>query len=122
MKNLINAILSVAVTFCVVCGLIIAGVRDDVVFNVALFVPIFVCAILGVFDGRTRTKKTEGTEHESIRHRDGLNYGQAAVFMGTACIFMGTPEQCEEVADDLWHYAQPARFEMLNGNETFEVL
>lgn len=66
-------------------------------------------------DGKSR--------YDSIRHRDGRRYGQAAVFIGTACLFMGTLEQCEEVADDLWHYGQQAHVETLTGEEIeFNVL
>ena len=87
-------------------------------------VAVFFCtaigmlAILGVFSER------EDAKHDSIRHYDGRrHYGQAAVFLGTACVFMGTPKQCEDVADDLWHYGQQVHVEQLTGEENnFEVL
>ena len=51
------------------------------------------------------------------------NYGQAAVFIGTACLYMGTPADCDELCDDLWHHGQQAHVEMLTGEETsFNVL
>ena len=51
------------------------------------------------------------------------NYGQAAVFIGTACLYMGTPQECDDVCDDLWHHGQQAHVEMLTGEETsFNVL
>ena len=74
----------------------------------------------GFFDGAERAERTEDAERfESIRHR----YGNAAVFIGTACVFLGSLSDCEELADDLWHYGQSARVETLTGAETdFNVL
>ena len=80
---------------------------------------IAVSALLGVFDMPKRTK------HDSIRHKTERNYGpagQAAVFIGTACLFVGTLKECEELADDLWHYAQQAEVRLLTGEETVEVI
>lgn len=87
-------------------------------------VAVFFCtgigmvALLGVFSDE------ESAKHESIKHYNGRrNYGQAAVFIGTAAIFVGTPQQCEDIADDLQHYAQQAKVKMLTGEETeFEIL
>ena len=87
-------------------------------------VAVFFCtgigmvALLGVFSDE------ESAKHESIKHYNGRrNYGQAAVFIGTAAIFVGTPQQCEDMADDLQHYAQQAKVKMLTGEETeFEIL
>jgi len=86
-------------------------------------VAVFFCtaigmlAILGVFSEREHTK------HGSIKHYNGRrNYGQAAVFIGTACLFVGSPQDCDELADDLQHYAQQTEVKMLTGEETFEVL
>lgn len=103
----------------------VAGAIALAVFNyewagVAAFFGIAIlCAmVLGAFDEREESK------HESIKHYDGRrNYGQAAVFIGTACIFMGTPKECEELADDMWHNAQQAEVKMLTGEEiNFEIL
>ena len=87
-------------------------------------VAVFFCtgigmvALLGVFSDE------ESAKHESIKHYNGRrNYGQAAIFVGTACIFMGTPKECEDMCDNLWHNAQQAHMEMLSGEETeFEIL
>lgn len=66
-------------------------------------------------DGKSR--------YDSIRHYDGRrNYGQAAVFIGTACLFMGTPQECDEMADDLWHYGQQVEVKTLTGEESFDIL
>ena len=87
--------------------------------HVAVFfcVAIGMLAILGVFSER------EGAKHDSIRHYDGRrHYGQAAIFIGTACIFMGTQQQCEDICDDLQHYGQQAHVGMLDGEYDLEVL
>ena len=106
----------------------VAGAIALAVFNyewagVAAFFGIAIlCAmVLGAFDDPAR--KEQG-KYDSIRHYDGRrNYGQAAVFIGTACIFMGTPKECEDVCDDMWHNAQQAHMEMLSGEETeFNIL
>ena len=90
---------------------------DNVVIVTYIGVAIATMLVLGAFDEREESK------HESIKHYDGRrNYGQAAIFIGTACIFMGTQQQCEDVADDLMHYGQQVHVEQLTGNETFEVL
>lgn len=84
---------------------------------VAVYAATAICvaALLGVFreDGRS-------AKHTSIK--DTARYGQAAIFVGTACLFVGTPQECDELADDLWHYAQQAEARMLTGDETFDVL
>jgi len=75
------------------------------------------------FIGRILSAEQEPTKHSSIKHYNGRrNYGQAAVFIGTACLFMGTPQQCDEVADDLWHHGQQAHVQILEGDETFDIL
>ena len=35
---------------------------------------------------------------------------------------MGTPQQCDELCDDLWHHGQQAHVQVLDGNETFDIL
>jgi hypothetical protein len=52
----------------------------------------------------------------------GRSYGQAAVFVGSAILFMGTLQECEDMADDLQHYGVQAKADTLTGNETFEIL
>ena len=75
------------------------------------------------FIGRILSEEHEPSKHDTIKHRMGRrNYGQAAVFIGTACLYMGTPQQCEDVCDDLWHHGQQAHVQMLEGNETFDIL
>ena len=91
---------------------------DRVVILVYLCTTILTMLALGAFDEREESKR------ESIKHYDGRrDYGQAAVFLGAACIFIGTPKECEDMADDLQHYAQQVRVDELTGEETaFEIL
>lgn len=91
---------------------------DRVVFAVYFGVAILTMLALGAFDAR---KNRQG-KYDTIRHKTGRSYGQAAIFIGTACVFMGTPQQCDEVCDDLWHYGQQARVDTLTGDETFDIL
>lgn len=75
------------------------------------------------FIGRILSEANEPSKHETIKHRIGSrNYGQAAIFVGTAAIFIGTPQECEELADSMQHYAQQAHVQVLDGNETFDIL
>lgn len=97
------------------CVLVMHDASDNLVICTLFATTIVVSALLGVYD-----MPAERTKHDTIR---GRNYGQAAIFVGTACVFMGTPQECEELADDLQHYAQQTRVEMLTGEETsFNVL
>lgn len=62
-------------------------------------------------------------KYDSIRHKMGRkSYGQAAIFLGTACVFVGTPKECEERADDLWHYGQQVRVEENIDGMEFNIL
>lgn len=93
------------------------GASDNLVLCTLFATGIAVSALLGVYDMPERTK------HDSILHKTGRNYGQAAIFVGTACVFMGTPQECDDLCDDLWHHGQQARVEMLTGEETsFNVI
>ena len=92
---------------------------DGVVIMAYFGVAILAMLAMGAFDVRGR----KHSEYDSIRHKTGRSYGQAAIFIGTACVFMGTPQQCDEVADDLWHHGQQACVEQLTGEETsFDIL
>lgn len=91
---------------------------DNLVIVTMFAAGIVVSALLGVYD-----MPAERTRHDTIRHKTGRNYGQAAIFVGTACVFMGTPQECDDLCDDLWHHGQQARVEMLTGEETsFNVI
>lgn len=91
---------------------------DNVVILTYFGVSIMTMLALGAFDVKEKQSK-----YNSIKHRMGSrNYGQAAVFIGTACLYMGTPQECEELADDMQHYAQQVHVQVLDGNETFDIL
>lgn len=100
------------------CVAIAHDASDNLVIVTLFATAIAVSALLGVYD-----MPDERTKHDSIRHKTGRNYGQAAIFVGTACVFMGTPQECDDLCDDLWHHGQQARVEMLTGEETqFDIL
>ena len=101
-----------------IIALAILGIRDMGIFLwTYLCIAILIALLMGAFDYDER--KSE--KHTSIK--DARNYGQAAVFIGTACLYMGTPQQCEDVCDDLWHRGVQAEYHELTGEETqFDVL
>jgi hypothetical protein len=117
MKTFLKMIVAAIVAVFMACLLIMHGASDNAVIVTMFATVIAVSALLGVYDMPERTK------HDTIRHKTGRNYGQAAIFVGTACVFMGTPQECDDLCDDLWHYGQQARVEMLTGEETsFNIL
>ena len=113
MKTFAKMIVAAIVAVGMACVAIAHDASDNLVIVTLFATGIAVSALLGVYD-----MPTERTKHDSIRHKTGRNYGQAAIFVGTACLFVGTPQECEELADDMQHYAQQARVEMLTGAET----
>lgn len=96
--------------------------------NIYLYIIVPAMAIMcGVFayiivnDIRAILRSMRGEKHESI-NRTGRNYGQAAIIVGGACLFMGEPKECEELCDELWHRGVQAEvLEQLTG-EVFNVL
>ena len=88
----------------------------------AIMCVVFVCII--VSDIRAIWHSIMGTNnYESIKHRTGRNYGQAAIIVGGACLFMGEPKECEELCDDLWHRGVQAEVQQLTGEETqFDII
>ncbi len=85
----------------------------------AIMCIVFAWIIAGDIKTILRSMRGSG-KYDSIRHKTGRNYGQAAVFIGTACLFIGTPKECEELADDLQHYAQQVRVDTIDGE--FDIL
>ena len=87
---------------------------------ISIFGALFIALLLGAFDVPNKQ-----IQHDSIRHKAGIrsrNYGHAAIFLGTACLFIGTQKECEDRADDLWHWGQQVDVRTLTGEETFEIL
>lgn len=87
----------------------------------AIMCIVFAWIIVGDIKAILRSMRSSD-KHDTIRHKTGRNYGQTAVFIGTACLFVGTPQECEELADDMQHYAQQVRVDTLTGDETFNVI
>ena len=112
-------VLSAAVAF--VIAYIIAGDSLGRFGVIGIGLAMLIASVMGAFD--VAEKKKDGKKFDSIRHYDGRkSYGQAAVFIGTACLFIGSPDKCDEVADDLWHWGQQAEVRALTGDETFNIL
>lgn len=92
------------------------------------FVTVYFCGAIAVYytiEGIITLirRRRQAERDEIIKFRRSMNYGQAAVFVGTACLLIGTPQECDDIADDLWHHGQQARVEMLTGEEqAFDVM
>lgn len=104
------------VGFAAMCVMIAMGASDTVAIAAYVGVAAIAAIALGVF----RYEGKDAARHTSIK--DAARYGQAAIFVGTACLFTGTPKECEDVCDDMWHYGQQAEVRALTGNETFDIL
>lgn len=110
-------IVAALVGFAAMCVAIAFDASDRVAIVSYFGVAIAIAALLGAFD---MSAIKRNMKHTSIK--DAARYGQAAIFVGTACLFIGTPKECEELADDMQHYAQPVRVDTLTGDETFDIL
>lgn len=110
-------IVAALVGFAAMCVAIAFDASDRVDIVSYFGVAIAIAALLGVFD---MSAIKRNMKHTSIK--DAARYGQAAIFVGTACLFTGTPQECEELADSMQHYAQQVKVRALTGNETFDIL
>lgn len=86
----------------------------------AIMCVVFVCIIAGDIKAILRSMRGSG-KYDTIRHKTG-NYGQAAIFVGTACLFVGAPKECDDLADDLWHRGIQCEVSELTGDEVFDIL
>lgn len=88
------------------------------------FVSVFMCVAIGVAALLGAFNVTDKAHYDSIRHYDGRrSYNQAAIFVGTACLFIGSPKECEQVLDDLWHRGVQAEVTELTENDVdFNIL
>lgn len=96
------------------------AIAFDASDKVAIAAYFIVTVAIAIALGALREDGRKGTRYTSIK--DAARYGQAAIFVGTACLFIGTPNECEELADSLQHHAQPVRVDTLKGDETFDIL
>ena len=103
------------VGFAAMCVAIKLGASDGVAIASYFGVAAIAAVALGVF----RDSK-DAARHTSIK--EAARYGQAAIFVGTACLFVGAPNECDELADDLWHRGVQCNVSEINGNEIFDVL
>ena len=67
-------------------------------------------------------RRRQAESEDIIKFRRSIDYRQAAVFVGTACLFIGPQTECDERADDLWHHGVQAEVLELTGEEVFNVL
>ena len=111
-------IVAALVGFAAMCIAIAFDASDKVAITSYFSVAIAIALALGVFD---MSAEKRDMKHTTIKDA-ARNYGQAAVFIGTACLFIGTPQECEELADDMQHYAQPVRVDTLTGDMEFDIL
>ena len=110
-------IVAALVGFAAMCIAIAFDASDRVAILSYFGVAIAIAAVLGAFDMGAIKRNMK---HTSIK--DAARYGQAAIFVGTACLFVGTPQECEDVCDDMWHYGQQAEVRAMTGDETFDIL
>lgn len=114
-KFIVLGIAAALVGFAAMFVAIMLGAYDSLAIATYFAVAAVVAVALGVFrDGK------DATRHTSIK--EAARYSQAAIFVGTACLFTGTQRQCEELCDDLWHHGQQTHVEMLTGEEVFNIL
>ena len=117
MKTFQKMIVAAIVAVGMACVAITHDASDNLVIVTLFATGIAVSALLGVFDIKERNSK-----HESIKDAS-RNYGQAAIIVGGACLFLGEPKVCEELCDDLWHRGVQAEVRQLSGEETsFDIL
>jgi len=104
---------SALVGFAVMCVAIAFDASDKVAIASYFIVTVAIAIALGAL------RDSKGVaRHTSIK--DAARYGQAAIFVGTACLFIGTPNECDELADDLWHSGIQCKVDSLMGE--FDVL
>lgn len=126
MKTMFKTIVKIIVAAMV--GLMLAAWADEhhvgyryAFVSVYLFGSVVVYyAIEGII---AFIRRRQAERDDIIKFRRSMNYRQAAVFVGTACLFIGTQTECDERADDLWHYGVQAEVQQLTGEETlFDVM
>lgn len=110
-------IVAALVGFAAMCIAIAFDASDKVAIMSYFGVAIAIAIALGAFDISAIKRNMK---HTSIK--DAARYGQAAIFVGTACLFTGEPKECEDLADDLWHRGVQCEVSEINGNEVFEIL
>lgn len=113
-------LVAAAAAMCVTFVLVWLDASLKTAFVVYVCTAMLIALGIGAFDANEQKK--DGTKFKPIRRRNGRQLGQAAIFVGTACIFMGTPKECEDVCDDLWHWGVQAEVGTITGDESIEVL
>lgn len=116
-KFIVKILVAAIVAACVALGVEAMGVGYEYGFVTVFFATsIGVAALLGAF----RDEGRKGTRYTSIK--DAARYGQAAIFLGTACLYIGEPKECEQLADDLWHRGQQVHVDAVTDGMDINVL
>lgn len=114
-KFIVKILVAAIVAACVALAVDAMGIGYQYGFVTVFFATaIGVAALLGAF----REEGRKGTRYTSIK--DAARYGQAAIFLGTACLYIGEPKECEQLADDLWHRGIQCEVSEINGE--FDIL
>ena len=117
-RFIVKIMVAAIVAACVALAVDAMGIGYQYGFVTVFFATaIGVAALLGAFD---MSAIKRDMKHTSIK--DAARYGQAAIFVGTACVFMGSVDDCDELADDLWHYGQQAEVRQLTDETEFNIL
>lgn len=114
-KFIVLGIAAALVGFAAMCVAIKLGASDSLAIATYFAVAAVAALVLGAFD---MSAIKRGMKHTSIK--DAARYGQAAIFVGTACLFVGAPNECDELADDLWHNGVQCEVGNLTGE--FDIL
>jgi hypothetical protein len=112
-RFIVLGIVAAVIGFAAMCVAIKLDASDGFAIATYFAVAAITAVALGVFgDGK------DVARHTSIK--DAARYGQAAIFIGSAAIFVGTPQECDDVADDLWHRGVQCEVGNLTGE--FDIL
>ena len=120
LKFLAIVVLSAAIAMFIGVGVLALTGSGKAFAAISIFGALLIALLLGAFDVPYKQSK-----YDTIRHKAGSRsrtYGHAAIFLGTACLFIGTQKECDARADDLWHWGQQVDVRTLTGEETFEIL
>ena len=114
-KFIVKILVAAIVGFAAMCVAIAFDASDRLAIVSYFSVAVAIAALLGAFD---MSAIKRNMKHTSIK--DAARYGQAAIFIGSAAIFVGTPQECDELADDLWHRGVQCEVGNLTGE--FDIL
>ena len=117
LRFIVKIMVAAIVAACVALAVDAMGIGYRYGFVTVFFTTtIGVAALLGAF----REEGRKNARYTSIK--DAARYGQAAIFLGTACLYVGEPKECEQLADDLWHRGQQVHVDAVTDGMDINVL